>query len=259
MEDRFDFQPAPLPVVRRLEAAGFRDWPASISHYDGAWLIRLTASHPAKRLNSINPLDPSDHGDLERRIGRITSRFAAYGRPATFRISPLASPILEAHLIERGWTDFGHSCVMHLNLTRLDLTGSLIHIPTKDLNRFMTAAMKIRGFDPSLRPGLTEIISSIKAETGLFLIERDGKPVSTVIVAHEGDLAGLFEIGTVEGARRKGHARFAILAALKWARSRGARRAWLQVEHDNLAAMRLYTGLGFRAVYNYHYRREPET
>lgn len=257
MEDRFDLQPAPLAVVRRLEAAGFRDWPASVSHYDGAWLIRLTASHPAKRLNSINPLDPSDHHNLHSRISKAMRRFAAYGRPATFRMSPLASQVIEEYLEEKGWTSFGHSCVMHMNLVKVDLAGSLIHIPTKDLNRFITAAVKIRGVDPALRPGLTEIISSIKAETGLFLIQDGGKAVSTAIVAHEGDLAGLFEIGTLEGERRKGYARMAILAGLKWARSRGARRAWLQVEHDNLDAMRLYTSLGFRVVYNYHYRREP--
>lgn len=256
-EDRFDVQPALLPVVRRLEAAGFRDWPASSSHYDGAWLIRLTASHPAKRLNSINPLDPSDHHQMERRVARATSRFAAYGRPAMFRISPLASPLIDAYLDKTGWTRLGESCVMHLNLAKLDLSGALIHIPMKDLNRFMSAALNVREFDASLRPGLTEIISSIKAETGLFVIEEGGAPVATAIVAHEGDLAGLFEVGSRNTARRKGLARAAILAALKWAKSRGARRAWLQVENDNTAAIGLYESIGFRRVYDYHYRQEP--
>ena len=257
-EDRFDIQPALLPVVRRLEAAGFRDWPASSSHYDGAWLIRLTASHPAKRLNSVNPLDPSDHHQMERRVARAVGRFAAYGRPAMFRISPLASPLIDAYLDKAGWTRLGESCVMHLNLAKLDLSGALVHIPMKDLNRFMSAALVVRDFDRSLRPGLTEIISSIKAETGLFVIEDKGAPVGTAIVAHEGDLAGLFEVGSRSTARRQGHARAAIMAALKWAKSRGARRAWLQVENDNAPAIGLYESVGFRRVYNYHYRQEPQ-
>lgn len=258
MEDRFDVQPALLPVVRRLEAAGFRDWPASSAHYDGAWLIRLTASHTAKRLNSVNPLDPSDHRHLERRVARAAQRFAAYGRPAMFRISPLASPLIDAYLDDAGWTRLGESCVMHLNLAKIDLSGALIHIPMKDLNRFMSASLATRGFDKALRPGLTEIISSIKAETGLFVIEEDKLPVATAIVAHEGDLAGLFEVGSRDTARRKGHARAAVMAALKWAKSRGARRAWLQVEVDNAAAIGLYESIGFRSVYRYHYRQEPE-
>ncbi|MBL8583587.1 MAG: GNAT family N-acetyltransferase, partial [Rhizobiaceae bacterium] len=53
-----------LAEVRRLEAAGFRAWPAATVAYDGAWLVRLTAAHPAKRLNSVNPLDPGDVGNL---------------------------------------------------------------------------------------------------------------------------------------------------------------------------------------------------
>lgn len=258
-DDRFDVQPALLPVVRRLEAAGFRDWPANSARYDGAWLIRLTGSHPAKRLNSINPLDPSDHHNLQRRVARAASRFAAYGRPAMFRISPLASPLIDAHLGDCGWTRFGDSCVMHLNLNKADLAGALVHIPMKDLNRFMDASLNIRGIDAALRPGLTEIISSIKAETGLFVIEEDGLPVATAIVAHEGDLAGLFEIGSRSTTRRKGYARKAIMAALRWAKSRGARRAWLQVENHNTPAIQLYESIGFRSVYTYHYRQEPET
>ena len=33
-----------LAIVRRYEAAGFRAWPAAAVHYDGTWVVRLTAS-----------------------------------------------------------------------------------------------------------------------------------------------------------------------------------------------------------------------
>ena len=75
--------------VRRFEAAGFRAWPAASVYYDGTWAIRLTAGHPAKRLNSVNPLDPGDVANPAERIARAARRFAAYGRPLTFRMSPL--------------------------------------------------------------------------------------------------------------------------------------------------------------------------
>ncbi len=79
----------PLATVRRFEAAGFRAWPAASVHYDGTWAIRLTAGHPAKRLNSVNPLDPGDVANPAERIARAARRFDAYGRPLTFRMSPL--------------------------------------------------------------------------------------------------------------------------------------------------------------------------
>ena len=70
-------------------------------------------------------------------------------------------------------------------------------------------------------------------------------------------LAGLFEIATHPAERGKGFARRIVLSALKWARLRGARQAWLQVEADNRPARRLYEAIGFREVYRYHYRRPP--
>jgi hypothetical protein len=64
-----------LPNVRRLEAVGFRAWPAASVHYDGSWLIRLTVGHGSRRLNSVNPLDPSDYRDLETRLEKAAKRF----------------------------------------------------------------------------------------------------------------------------------------------------------------------------------------
>ena len=92
-----------LALVRRLEAVGFRAWPAASVHYDGSWAVRLTASHPSRRLNSVNPLDPGDHRDFEPRIARIAKRFESYSRPLVFRLSPLAPAPLESHFDAQGW------------------------------------------------------------------------------------------------------------------------------------------------------------
>lgn len=253
MQDR---SPTPeLAVVRRFEAAGFRAWPAASVHYDGTWAIRLTAGHPGCRLNSVNPLDPSDNADMKQRIARAARRFEAYGRPLTFRMSPLAGPVLGGHLDRLGWSSFGESVVMQLALDGGSVDHAMHQIPLKDMSRFIGAALKVRGFDHALRPGLSEIISSIQPEAGLFVLEKGDEPVATAICVHDGDLAGLFEVATAAHARGKGHGRRLVLSALKWARLRGARTAWLQVEADNEAARRLYASLGFEEVYRYHYRR----
>lgn len=247
-----------LASVRRFEAAGFRAWPATSVHYDGAWAVRLTGGHPAKRLNSINPLDPGDDANLKERIARAARRFDAYGWPLTFRMSPLASPRLGAYLDEQGWSRFDESLVMRVALTPEMVASALDQIPLKDMGRFISAAIAIRNVDPALRPGLSEIISLIQPEAGLFALEKDGQPVSTAICVRDSDLAGLFEIATQESERGKGHGRRTILSALKWAQARGARQAWLQVEAANTAAIGLYHSIGFEEVYRYHYRRLPD-
>ncbi|TKT75494.1 GNAT family N-acetyltransferase [Aquamicrobium sp. LC103] len=247
-----------LASVRRFEAAGFRAWPAASVHYDGAWSVRLTASHPAKRLNSVNPLDPSDSANLKERIARAGRRFAAYGRPLTFRISPLAGTAIADYLDEHGWSRFSESLVMRTALDEATLGGAMHQIPLQDMGRFISAAISIRSLDPSLRPGLSEVISSIQPEAGLFVLEQDGRPVSTTICVHDGDLAGLFEVATDQSERGKGYGRRTLLSAMKWAHGRGAATAWLQVEADNEVAIGLYKSMGFEELYRYHYRQPPE-
>jgi GNAT superfamily N-acetyltransferase len=91
------------------------------------------------------------------------------------------------------------------------------------------------------------------------VLERGDEPLATAICVHEGDLAGLFEVATQPSERGKGFGRRVILSALKWARLRGASRAWLQVEADNAAGRRLYESIGFSEIYRYHYRRPAKS
>lgn len=248
---------SPLGIARRFEAAGFRAWPAASVHYDGTWVIRLTAGHTSKRLNSVNPLDPGDSRSIEERISRAARRFEAYGRPLVFRMSPLAGEALSEHLDKAGWRRFAESLVMAMPLTDAAVSGAMNQIPLKDMGRFISASIQVHGADPAIRPGLTEIISSIEPEAGLFVLEEEGSPVASGICVQDGDLAGLFEIATDPKVRRRGHARRLILSALKWAKVRGAGIAWLQVEAANAASVALYGQLGFEEVYRYHYRRPP--
>ena len=257
--DVFLLIPDPLlATVRRFEAVGFRAWPAAEAHFDGTWLIRLTPGNSARRLNSVNPLDARDISDFDARIARARTRFERAGRPLTFRMSPLSGERLSDHLDRLGWAALSPSVVMRLPLDDAAVTGAMDHIPLRDVGRFAAAAAAVRGASGLAEPGLAALLGAIEAEPGLFVLERDGTPLATVVCVHDGELAGLFEVATASGERGKGHARGLVLSALKWARLKGAREAWLQVEADNRAARRLYASLGFRDLYRYHYRQPVE-
>ncbi len=244
--------------IRQIEAVGFRAWPAATVHYDGSWAIRLTAGHPSKRLNSVNPLDPGDTRDMELRVERAVQRFRAFGRAPVFRNSPLAPPQLDAYLEACGWHRFDETIVMTADMETLDLADALDQIPMKDIGRFVDAVMSVKDFNPSLRIGLTEILESIRPAKAFFVTrEPDDEPVSTAICVHDGALAGLFEVATMFDYRRAGHARNIVLSAMKWAQQHGAKTAWLQVEASNQPAVSLYRQLGFGEVYRYAYREGP--
>lgn len=249
--------PTELRIVRRFEAAGFRAWPAASVHYDGAWAIRLTPGNPAKRLNSVNPLDPGDVADMTARLERAAWRFAAAGRIFTVRISPLAPPALSGHLDALGWLRLSESLVMRLDLTDAAVEDALDQIPLKDVGRFVKAAASLDGKGSAIESGLADVVRSIEPEAGLFVLQQRVRPLAAAVCVHDGDLAGLFEVAVGAAERRKGLGTRIVRSALKWARLRGAHVAWLQVEADNEAARALYDRLGFRELYRYHYRQPP--
>ena len=243
-----------LANVRRLEAVGFRAWPAATVHYDGSWAVRLTASHPSRRINSINPLDPADTRNIERRIARIEKRFGSYNRPILFRLSPLAPQPLQAHLNAQGWVRLDESRVMVAELAETDLQGGFDLLPVRDIGRFVDAAVALRGEEAINKPGLTELIESIRPTCGLFVIADEAGPLATALCVVDNDMAGLFEVTVRPSERNRGHGRSIMRAALRWAMSRRAKVGWLQVEEANTMAIGLYERMGFAEAYRYVYR-----
>ncbi|MEF2071426.1 GNAT family N-acetyltransferase [Consotaella aegiceratis] len=248
-----------LAVVRRLEAAGFRAWPASSTCFDGTWAIRLTKGFPAKRLNSVNPLDPGDHRDIATRIKLAGERFESFGRPLLFRISPLAPPKLIDYLDQKGWSTFSESIVFKADLAKLDLSDAIDRIPIRDLCRYVDASLAVHERDASDRSGLLEILQSIQPPAGLFVREDpSGCPIAVALAIQDRDLAGVLDVAVSPGMRRQGVARDLVATALRFAMHKGARTGWLQVEADNAAGLALYRGLGFEEAYRYVYRAPPD-
>src|SRR5699024_7385618 len=113
---------------------------------------------------------------LDERMERLSRRFRAYGRPPTFRLSPLAAPEISRHLDKLGWLTAKPSTVMRLPLGEDVVRDAMHQIPLQDMNRFVNAAFQVHGYGADLRPGFTEMISSIKPEAGLFILEEKAFP-----------------------------------------------------------------------------------
>jgi GNAT superfamily N-acetyltransferase len=248
-----------LSHIRRLEAVGFRSWPSTSTFFDGAWAIRLTAALPAKRLNSVNPLDPADHKDIELRLHRAAQRFKGFARPLIFRQTPLASVDLDNILDAKGWRRFDETLVMVCDLSKIDLDSVVDRVPVKNTGQWVEGNLLLNQRPPEQKGGLAELLTSIRTRVGLFSIDgEDHNPVASAVCVQDQDMAGLFEVVTSSALRRKGLGRDVVATALKWARNSGARQGWLQVTTANHAAIALYRSFGFREAYRYAYRQAPE-
>ena len=246
-----------LAQVRRMEAVSFRSFPSTSTYFDGTWAIRLTAGHPAKRLNSINPLDPSDYAGLERRLELAERRFSNFGRPLVFRQSPLAPRQLETMLDRLGWKRFEESIVMVLDLYDHDYTGFNGWEQELEVGKWVDTYLALSAEDADRKPGLVEVIGSIEPNSGMFTRMHEAENVAAVRCVQDNDLAGIFDMVTGSEHRKQGHARELVGGALKWAKLSGARHAWLQVVADNQAALNLYEAFGFQELYRYAYRKAP--
>ena len=249
---------ASLAQVRRLEAVSFRAWPSTNTQYDGTWVLRLSAGHPSKRINSVNPLDRGDNRDIETRVERATQRFQSFGRPLIFRQTPLMPLSLIELLDQRGWSYKGESLVMTVPLASMDFSAAIEQLPFKDVGHWVDHALALRGRPKSHKPGLSELIDFIQPDKGLFLVEDNRQePVATALCVHDTDMAGLFEVATSESRLRQGFARQLVSTSMQWAYKRGASVGWLQVEADNEPALNLYKSMGFSESYRYVYRLAP--
>lgn len=248
-----------LPLVRRLEAISFRSWPATTTTFDGAWAIRLTAGHPSKRINSVNPLDRGDQSDLQNRIVRVARRFQNFGRPLVFRQSPLAPPRLDRLFDAGGWRRFDETRVMVLDLQSAKLAGAVDQLALKDVGRWIDQCIAMGSVSVADKPGLSELIDLVEGEVGLFLTEDGhGIPLAAAMAVQYGDFVGLFEVVSNPEMRQLGLGRRMVRTALLWGLKNGARHAWLQVVSNNHAANKLYESEGFSEVYRYAYRQAPD-
>jgi GNAT superfamily N-acetyltransferase len=242
-----------LPLVRRLEAAGFRAWPAANVTFDGSWQLRLTPGHPSKRLNCLVPLDPADSRDMLPRIRSAETIFAAHGLKVAIRQSPLCPPGLPDVLVGDGWARRHRTLVMAADLDEIDYGHGMDHLPTHDIQRFSEACIRIDDGRDTTASVLGTIIGSIEPAAGLFLMEDADGPKAVGICVQDNDLAGLQQVVVEQSVRRRGLGLELVSAALRWAKLRGARRAWLQVIADNQPALTLYDRIGFKPVYDYAY------
>ena len=98
------------------------------------------------------------------------------------------------------------------------------------------------------------VLSRIGPRTGYLTATRDSDVVGVGMLVVERAWAGVFCMATRREERRRGVATALLQRAASWAAGQGARQLYLQVEEDNLPALRLYGRLGYRPSHHYHYR-----
>ena len=242
--------------ILEIEEAAFRAWPAEEVVELSGWRLRFMHG-VTRRANSVWPNDWQGETPLAERLETVEAFARARGIPPSFQVTRASKPAeLDAVLAARGYAVDAPVVVKTLELAERQraenpaLAATVISSPHPDwLGVAVDHARYARAREHF--PGL---LDRLGGRAGYALVRSNGAPVAIGLGVTDGPWLGIFAMLTVPEARRRGAARAALDALTAWGAERGARRAYLQVEHENDAARALYRAAGFSPAYDYHYR-----
>ena len=242
-------------TVLALEEVALNAWPAlSVMARDG-WLLRLAAGF-TKRANSVHALYPGRE-PIADKIAWAETVYRDAGRPAIFRLTPLAPAGLEEELARRDYRVVEPSLVQVSDLDpcwRHDAGVIISAVP----DPIWTAAYaRAAGLAPAQAEALAAMLAAVAAPVRLARIEQEGIPIAFGMAVVERGTVGFFDMLTLPDFRRQGCGRRIMASLFAWARGSGATRGTLQVVEANAPARELYGAFGFRPLYGYRYRVRP--
>ena len=238
--------------LRLLEELTLSTWPALANLYRDGWVIRLSGGHTG-RANSVTVLAPGRE-PVEAKVGHAEAIYARAGLVPLFRMTPLAEPGLAPLLDAHGYDVHKTSHVMVTDSLPDRADGS-VRLCNRQDSAWNRGYAEMSGLSQNAAR-LQERIQSAIALPCLYAkaIVEDRVAAVALAVIDRG-WAGIFEVATHPDFRGRGLAGRVVQAALAGARRRGAEKGFLQVQADNARAIPIYERLGFRRLYDYHYRK----
>jgi ribosomal protein S18 acetylase RimI-like enzyme len=237
--------------VRGLQERAARAMPAEqVEVVDGWWLRRARSS--AWWAGAVLPHADAGADALMRRVAGAEKFYAGHGAAAQFQISPGACPhALDTVLAERGYRRRSSVSLQVAPCARVPSGALPVRLEQRLTSGWFDVWLAVHGGDARAERDTLDRVDRPSAYASAMV----GDEVVAVgrAVADTG-WAGVFGMATLPAARGQGAARSLLAALAGWAGAHQAERMYLQVEHDNTPALRLYERAGFREVCRYHYR-----
>ncbi|MEZ0091088.1 GNAT family N-acetyltransferase [Streptacidiphilus sp. EB129] len=247
-----------------LQRIAGRGWPPVETAPLGGWTLRASAGF-TRRANSVL-VDGGPGLPLERALERTTEWYAERGLSAYLQLTTGGpggdtDDSLAAELAGRGWTVEAEALLQTAPLAPLvgcAPTDAVVlsRTPGPDwLARYHHSA------DPATAGPALAVLSGGPSVWFAVIPGPEGGPAGAAAIGRcvvDGRWAGLGAVEVAPEQRRRGLATAVLAALARAAADEGADLAYLQVEADNEAALRLYGRFGFSTHHRYHYRRAPQ-
>jgi ribosomal protein S18 acetylase RimI-like enzyme len=241
--------------VKGLQERAARALPAEHLEVVEGWWLRHSPSC-AWWVATVLPHGDARAGDLVRRIAVAEKFYAGHGATARFQISPGACPEgLDTVLAERGYRRESSVSLQVAACARVleqvPTGAQRVRLDDRLTSAWFEAWQAVHGGDARAERDMLERVDRPR----IYASAMVGEDVVAVgrAVADTG-WAGVFGMATLPEARGRGAGRGVLAALAGWAGAHEAERMYLQVERDNVPALRLYERMGFNEIGRYHYR-----
>ena len=242
-------------LVSLLDDIAARAWPARENVKLGGWILRATDGI-TRRANSVYPKDgPSI--EIDGAIDQVIQFYKSKHLIPRFQVTEASQPPdLDLLLEQRGFEMGLQVAIMVADVNNLlhqenSLKTRIFPTPTDE---WLSTYQASEGYDSASIKVRKEIMMRTPTPKAFVLCEVENIPAGVALAVSDGDWVGIFGLVTHKDYRRRGVATTINRAIGEWAKSEGAKYAYLQAEVLNDPALALYSKIGFKTEYEYWYR-----
>ncbi|MFW9808179.1 MAG: GNAT family N-acetyltransferase [Candidatus Thorarchaeota archaeon] len=242
--------------IVELEQVGANAWVALENERLGGWLLRAN-SGITRRANSVLPLGPPIL-PMEEAINKVIDFYKERNLIPRFQMTETSKP----QELDRDLSDRGFSVGLQVEVHTVAINHLTKREPVIDVlvsnditDSWMSVYADASGYEASTMDTRRDLMKRTSHYKAFAIARIDRAPAGVGFGVVEGKWLGIFNIAVHPSMRGRGVAVAVNTALAQWGSQRGARSAYLQVESENLPALKLYSKLGFEHAYTYWYRK----
>ncbi|MGF7059502.1 GNAT family N-acetyltransferase [Brassicibacter mesophilus] len=240
--------------VRFMEELSMNAWPSLQTKLLDGWVLRFSNGY-TKRANSINPIYHSKE-DINNKVDHCEQIYRNKNMRVVFKMTNEAFPeSLDCILQEKGYEIIDNTSVQTLDLSRFTGVNLSNIIVEEDFSEeWLTNYCLTNSVNERNKETLRDMLRSIGTNKYFASLRVDGKIVAYGLGVLEREHMGLFDIVVDKEYRGRGYGEQMMRGLIKIGKNNGAKIAYLQVMLNNSPALKLYSKIGFKEIYQYWYR-----